>query len=394
MGSKVRLGLDAKRAFCNYRGLGNYSRLLIESLARWASSDLELVLLTPEISLREFSDWMTPQCQRVMPKGIKRIAPELWRGWAQVKEWRGLDLSIYHGLSHDLPMATLSTAPEVKTIVTIHDLIFLRYPELYPPWDRWTYLRKVKHSCTVADSVIAISQQTKQDLIDLLHVPEEKITILYQAIHPRYYKREQPQGGLVTKDSSVESAKGSVPKNPYFLFVGAFEERKNVKRLISAFVAIANEIEEDLVLIGKGPQDVELRDMVRAYSLQDRVHFYNNLQSEELPEFYQGATALVYPSIFEGFGLPLVEALMSETLVITSQGSCFPEAAGPGAFYVDPLRTDEIAAATSKVAGLDKAERKRRIDLGLQHSQQFHWKFTAGQLANHYQLLLNKKREG
>jgi glycosyltransferase involved in cell wall biosynthesis len=249
----------------------------------------------------------------------------------------------------------------------------------------------VKHACTIADSVIAISEQTKQDLIEFLKIPEDKITILYQAIHPRYYKREPKTSEGLELRSIPQQETLTPSQKSYFLFVGAFEERKNVRRLLTAYRVLAKEINEDLYLVGKGPQEKELREMSRSFGIEKRVHFFSSLKSEDLPALYQGASALVYPSIFEGFGLPLVEALMSETQVITSRGSCFPEAAGPSAFYVDPLRTDEIAGAMKMVSYMPPNERQRRIEIGYQHGQQFHWKRTANEMLKHYQMLVEKK---
>ncbi len=384
MAEQIKVGMDAKRAFCNYRGLGNYSRLLIEGLARWAPNETQLYLMTPKISLPEYGTWLADSAHKIIPKGIAGVFPEIWRGYSQRFEWSNLGLDLYHGLSHDLPWGLDGQSQKTRTLVTIHDLIFMRHPELYPPWDRWTYLKKVKHSCRVADSIIAISEQTKIDLIELLQVPESKIKVLYQAIHPRYYKFEQ------YKSEDLIAQNLQSPEQPYFLYVGAFEERKNILRLLKGFARTQKQTNQQLILIGKGGLESQIRELAQSLSIESQVKVLSNVSSEELPRYYQQATALTYPSLFEGFGLPIVEALMSETLVLTSQGSCFPESGGPSSFYVDPLSEDDIAHKLLDIVSLAPEERERRIKLGAEHCQKFHWKQTTAELLAHYQEILKK----
>lgn len=380
--------MDAKRAFCNYRGLGSYSRLLIESLNYWFKEDLSLVLFTPKVTLPGLDNWpmdtrdSNPSSViRYMPSQGYRFFSEIWRGYGQVKEWDSLGINIYHGLSNEIPLGIDSVVGSkkirVKTIVTIHDLIFMRQPELYPWWDRWNYIRKSKYACERADSIIALSEQTKSDLIEFFKVPEEKIKTIYQAVHPRFYKRE--------KNAEFTT---SVSSRPYFLFVGAFEERKNVLRLIKAFAKIKSHLlDHELILVGKGRLLNEIQKTIQSLSLEQDIKIHLQMPSEDLPAYYQGSTALLYPSLFEGFGLPIVEALMSETLVMTSVGSCFPESAGPGAFFIDPYQEEHIAQTLVEIVNLSSVERINRIKIGLEHCKKFHWKYTSEQLVSHYKNL-------
>lgn len=387
--AKLCIGMDAKRAFCNYRGLGTYSRLLIESLDYWYREELSLVLFTPKVTLPGLEAWPasheagSSSVVRCMPSKGYQWIPEVWRGYAQVMEWDSLGLNIYHGLSNEIPLGvpsfTGSKKDRVKTIVTIHDLIFMRQPELYPWWDRWNYVRKSKYACERADSIIALSEQTKSDLMEFLKVPEIKIKTIYQAVHPRFYK----------KDRASTPNPPSVPlSRPYLLFVGAFEERKNILRLIKAFAKVKSQLlDHELILVGKGSLLNDIKKTINSLSLSQDVRILSQLQSEDLPVYYQGATALLYPSLFEGFGLPIVEALMSETLVMTSIGSCFPESAGPGAFFIDPYQEDSMAQSLMDIVNLNSEERLKRIALGLEHCKKFHWKQTSEELVSHYKTL-------
>ncbi len=386
--SQLIIGMDAKRAFCNHRGLGNYSRLLIEGLHHWFKEDLSLYLFTPKIDLPDLENW--PQnwreekrIFRCFPKGIYKFFPEVWRGYGQVDQWDSCRLHIYHGLSHEIPLGLARLPKEkettkIKTIVTIHDLIFIRQPELYPWLDRLNYTRKVKYSCERADSIVALSQQTKEDLIEFLDVAEDKISVIYQAIHPRYYKHELKQVAEVA----------SKTQRPYLLFVGAFEERKNILRLIKAFAKAKSRLgDHELLLVGRGRLQKDIQNLITTLSLGHDVRVLTQVSSEDLPFLYQGATALLYPSLFEGFGLPIVEALMSETLVMTSQGGCFPESAGKGAFFIDPYNEEELSETLIEIVGLGERDRSERIQLGLEHCQKFHWKQTSEQLVRHYKTL-------
>lgn len=372
---KIHLGLDAKRAFCNFRGLGNYSRLLIEGLLYWSSDAVELSLFTPKVALPEYESWPPQFARRIEPHGVQKLIPEFWRGVGQVWDWPALDLDLYHGLSHDLPWNVSVGRSKTKTVVTIHDVIFIRYPELYPWWDRIVYLKKVKHACSVADSVLVISEQSKKDLIEFVGVPEKKIKILYQAVHPRFYKSERLHAAEVQE---------RLIASPYFLFVGAFEERKNILRLVRTFAQTFKETGHQLVLVGRGGLQKTIEDLVVSLGVKDQVKIMAGVSSQDLPRLYEQASAVTYPSLFEGFGLPIVEAMMSETLVMTSEGSCFPEAGGPGAIYVDPYNEEAMAHALLKIAHMTSSDRAIRIEEGKRHCQQFHWKSTTEKLLQHY----------
>lgn len=405
--NKIQVGFDAKRAYCNHRGLGTYSRLLIESLACWASKELELYLFTPKVKLPKMDHWPfefypNSSIHKIMPRGRIAFLSEIWRGFLQTKEWQKNNLQLYHGLSHELPWSyNESSKSNIKTIVTIHDLIFIRQPELYPWWDRQVYIRKVRHACEVAHSIIAISEEAKKDLIQILNIPDSKIKVIYQAVHPRYYREEKISEELQSianqhiKKPDMNPFKQALQQamqKPYIFFVGAFEERKNILRLIKAFSLVSNSFPDlQLVIVGKGRLLNEIENLINKLSLSQRVTVFTDVSSEDLPPLYRGAQVVAYPSLLEGFGLPIVEAMMSKTLVVTSIGSCFPEAGGSAAFYANPLNEEDIAAKLTEALDLSVQDRAKRIELGLEHVKKFHWKNTSMELLNHYRFVLNNK---
>ena len=364
----MRLGFDGKRATQNFRGLGNYSRGLIEGLLDY--SEEEVFLYTPPIHDERAKRWLKEnENQRLHirePQSlISRKLPSIWRSFGIVSDLKKDNIDLYHGLSHEIPVGV--DGGKFKSVVTIHDLIFLRYPEFFPLIDRMTYKKKFSYAGKNADMVIAICEQTKRDLIEFLGVDEKKIIVHYQSCDPVFYEMRDfsEQKSLMAKYSF---------ERPFILNVGAFEERKNQLALIEAFGKIANQVEQDLVLIGNGKKYLEsCKKKVQDLGLSNRVHFLSNIPFSELPVFYQTADLFCFPSHFEGFGLPIVEALFSKTPVITSFGSCFPESAGPDSVYIDPLSVADISDKMLKVLN-DVSLQENMIARGFDFVQQFHRK--------------------
>ena len=302
-----------------------------------------------------------------------------WRRYLVKKDLIDDQLDIFHGLSHEIPYR-LSEC-KFKRVVTIHDLIYLRYPEFFPTIDRVVYNHKFKHACQNADMVIAICEQTKFDLMQFLNVPEYKIQVHYQSCSPAFYNKR----GL----SELEEFKSKYNlSKPYILNVGAFEQRKNQLNLVDAFAMIAKEFDVNLVLIGDGKS---YKDQVSAkidsLNLENRVSILSGIPHADLPLFYQAASTFCFPSFFEGFGIPIVEALFSKTPVITSIGSCFPESAGPSSIYVDPHSPSEIAFALKNVLASENLK-NAMIAKGFEFVQKFHMKNSSEELIKLYQFIL------
>jgi len=248
----------------------------------------------------------------------------------------------------------------VKVVVTVHDLIFLRYPKFYSLFDRIVHKIKVKKACNRADVVIAVSEQTKKDVVDFLHIPPEKVKVIYQGCMDVYKK----QYSLEEVDET--RLKYKLPPN-YLLNVGTVEERKNI---LAAVKAIQGS-DYHLALVGG---ETKYTQTVKAYIAQNemegQVHFLKNVSSTELAMLYQGASLMVYPSLFEGFGIPIIESLYMKTPVITSKDGCFSEAGGPGALYIAPQSVEEIREAVEMLMN-NKEMRERLASKGYEHVQRF-----------------------
>ena len=362
----MNIGFDAKRLYNNRSGLGNYSRTLVGQLAGEHPDDRYL-LYTPKVGI-EVDFASAPNVRTVLPGGLWRAGGSLWRTYAVAGAARREGLDIFHGLSHELPVGIERTG--VRSVVTIHDLIFMRHPEYFPAVDRWIYGRKVRYATRVADAIVAISRQTRQDLIDLLGVPEEKIHVVYQSVAPAY----RPGADACGADGRDDRLEGLGLPPDFILCVGTIEARKNQMALAAALQALPREVH--LVLVGRrsGSYGKRLDDFLTRSGLSDRVHFLPGVSSARLAALYRRCRFVAYPSFYEGFGLPIVEALGSGKAVLTSQGGCFSEAGGPGALYVSPHDVQAVAEAMrtlwddaslrSRLAGEGAAYIRRFSDAG------------------------------
>ena len=391
----MKIGLDAKRAFHNFRGLGSYTRTLIEGLIEFYPQ-INLKLYTPAPDDMRGKSWLESisskknnQNKNILlevctPKSFfSWIFPSLWRSFFLSQDFIEKKLDIYHGTSGEIPfLVPIRNKRKYKFVVTIHDLIFMRYPQHFSFIDRIVYRIKNKRSCHNADLVLSICEHTKKDLIEFFGIKEEKIRVVYQACHPRFYQKLG-----ITERVSVLAPYGISSR--YILFVGAIEENKNVFRAVKAFQKITKEFTHNFIIIGKGKGDylTEIETFINKENLTSRVKILENINNEQLPAFYQGADLFFYPSLYEGFGLPIVEALFSGMPVLTSHGSSFPESAGPHSVYITPEDVDEMSFKMRRILE-DVDLRNKMSQKGLEYVQRFHWKETTQTLINLYKELL------
>jgi glycosyltransferase involved in cell wall biosynthesis len=370
------IGFDAKRAFFNKSGLGNYSRNLLASLVS-KHPENTYYLFTPKIKNRIILE--NEKLFNLIEPGRKffKLFGSLWRFKYIDREIKQNRLDIYHGLSQELPVGIENTG--VKSVITVHDLIFMRFPEFYNRIDSKIYYRKLIHACHVSDHIIAISQQTKQDLIELLKISPDKISVIYQGCNPNFWNRSNDD---LNQEVRI---KYNLPER-YLLYVGTIEERKNLLGLVKA-LDIKN-INIPLVVIGRKAENYfpKVQNYISSHNLRNII-FPGHIRNQDLPEVYQNAECFIYPSLFEGFGIPLLEALVSGVPVISSKGGCFSEAGGPGSIYVDPHNSDEIGEAILRVLN-DKDLRDNMITTGKIYANNFKDDNIADAYMNIYHSLL------
>jgi glycosyltransferase involved in cell wall biosynthesis len=355
----ISIGFDAKRAFYNSSGLGNYSRNLLMALVKTEPGNS--YYLYSARSKNRIKMGNEERFFFVEPKAaIFKFISSVWRSKYIINDIISQKIDIYHGLSQELPVGIEKSG--VKSIVTVHDLIFIRYPEFYSPVDRKIYYWKLVHACRVSDQIIAISEQTKSDLVQFLNIPPDKINVIYQGCNPCFWDK------YTDEFSAKVRMKFNLP-DKYLLYVGTIEERKNLFCLVKAIHAKG--IKLPVIVIGRkvDPYFRTIQDFIKAHDLNNFI-FPENVLNIELPVIYQNAECFIYPSFFEGFGIPVLEALVSKTPVITSKATCLAEAAGPGSIFIDPFDYEELGEAIQMVIN-DKELRNKMISAGTDYSKMF-----------------------
>lgn len=376
----MNIGFEAKRLFTNHTGLGNYSRFIVGALSLHQPESTYYLYTPRGTPHKDARDILERSNVKVITPGTVykySYSTSLWRTWGISKEKTIRNLNIFHGLSQELP---IGIPRKIKKVVTVHDLIFLRFPKFYNPIDVSIYKHKVTHACKKADVVIAISKQTADDLVQFLKIDESKIKIIYQGCHANFRTRLSAQDLVVTRQ------KYNLPSE-YILNVGTVETRKNVMHVVRAVAALPPHLRIPLIVIGKQTSyHKEVVAEAQRLKVLDNIRFFQNIPFVDFPAIYQGAKVFVYPSLFEGFGIPLVEAIESGIPVITSTGSCFTEAAGPGAIYTNPLDVEELKTALVNVLE-DENLRKYMTNQSTNYIERFKPQVIAGNLFSLYESL-------
>jgi glycosyltransferase involved in cell wall biosynthesis len=373
------LAIDYTSALTQRGGIGRYTRELVAALAA-LDSETPYVLFAagytranlPSVPAANFSWRPTPITDqwfaRLWHRARLPLPIELWTG----------PLRLLHAPDFTLPPVRRG----VPTLLTVHDLSFVRTPETAMPGLRAYLNQVVPRSVHRADHILADSEATRQDVIDLYHVSPGKITVLYSGVEESF--------GPVTDQAILRDVRQryQIGDRPYILSVGTVQPRKNYVRLVQALDHLADPDLQLVIAGGKGWLADPLYEQIQLLGLSDRVTLIGFAADADLPALYSGAVAFALPSLYEGFGLPVLEALACGTPVMTSNISSLPEVAGEAAILVDPSSVDEIAEALHRLRD-DTQVRERLVALGFQQARRFTWQSAAQQLRRHYQELLN-----
>lgn len=332
----MNIGFDAKRAFCNNSGLGTYSRETIYAVKDFFPNN-NYFLFTTKIDHNLFAE---KYCENIIiPKNKSKINTSYWRSFSIYKNINDNKIDVFHGLSNEIPLSIKKA--KSYNIVTIHDLIFLKHPQLYNPLDVKIYNYKCKKACLFADKIIATSKETKKDIIFYYKVPEKKIEIVYQSYNELFDKK-------IKEDDIIKIMKKyNLPKK-FILNVGTIEKRKNILSVIKAIYE--NKIDIHLVIVGRKTEYYnEIEKYIEEKKLNDRIIFLKNVSNFDLPYIYQVSDLFVYPSHYEGFGIPIIEAFASGKPVITSNRGAMQEIAGNAALFIDPNNINNIGEAINSL---------------------------------------------
>ena len=372
----MKIGYDAKRAFANFTGLGNYSRSTISNICM-VFPENDYFLYTPKKVGEGDSDFIK-DFHNVHIRGPKNIFygtfSSAWRRFGIAADAAHDQIDLYHGLSHEIPDGIEKT--NIKTVVTIHDLIFKRFPNYYKKVDRKIYDSKIKHAVKYAHQIIAISEQTKKDIITFYGVDESKIKVVYQACDAIFENKKSIE---ILK--TIRS-KYQLPNN-FLLYVGTIEERKNALVILKSMLQLGSDTK--LVMVGKKKSYGQIIDQyIKEHQLQDRVIQLNQVEFEDLPSIYQLADLFIYPSKFEGFGIPIIEALHSGVPVIAAKGSCLEEAGGPDSHYFDATDAGQLAQIIIHLQA-DETAKQNAIQKGTIYVEKFNSKKIAMELMKLYE---------
>jgi glycosyltransferase involved in cell wall biosynthesis len=308
----MRIGFDAKRYFNNITGLGNYSRWLIDNLNNQIPQSIFLFHSDKSFYQKKDFNVITPRYS---------LLKAIWRSWLVTKNLKKDKIDIYHGLSNEIPFGIHKTG--IKSVVTIHDLINKRYPENYQLIDRWIYDLKLRYAQKYADVIITVSEQTKKDIVKYYNTNETKIKVIPIGIAQRQIK-------------PVESP------SPYILCVSSFTKRKNLKALVQAFKSIEDKNIKLKIVGSYGETANEIQSLAKK---DPRIELHFNISNEELNDLYTKCQFCVYPSVFEGFGIPILEAFSYGKAIATSNISSMPEVGKDAALYFNPNDPNHIREA-------------------------------------------------
>lgn len=377
----MKIGFDAKRAAQNRTGLGNYSRFVLQILTDYVPQN-KYVLYTPNPQKCSLLASLKGKFTSCFPHTFfwKKFR-SLWRVWGITGDLCKDQIELYHGLSNELPL-NIKRARQVRSIVTIHDLIFLRYPSCYKFIDRLIYNYKFKKACQHADRIIAVSECTKRDIVSLYHISPEKIDVVYQGCDAQF---KQP----ASEEKKEEVKRKYNLPDRYILYLGSIEKRKNLILLAKALIHLDESYK--VIAVGKHtPYADEVQSYLRQHGLKNRMQMIHGVPFADLPSLYQLATTFVYPSLYEGFGIPLLEALNCGTPAIGAYGSCLEEAGGPYSLYIPPTDEKALAEAIRKTY-TDKTLREQMIRGGKEYAKRFEDALLAKELWEVYQKAINLK---
>ena len=379
----ARVGLNALvlRTDASYRNAGpsRYATNLVEAVLAQPSGHDFTLFLNEQVRALPFRPGRPVRVLRTRAPTSRTSIRVLWEHLLAPWHIGAARLEAVHSMLNVVPLA----AP-TRHVVTIHDLSFMRTPGAHPTHRRWYLTAATWLSARRARTVLADSHATKDDVVELLGADPDRVHVVYPGSEAAFHPRSEAQVQAFRHNNALV--------RPFVLFVGTLEPRKNVDVLVRAFGVVARDgFAGDLVLAGGSGWGTEAIDAALAESpVRDRIRRIGYVKQEDLPYWYCAADLVVYPSSYEGFGIPVLEAMASGTPVITSNRSSLPEVAGDAALTVDPRDIPQLAAAMTVV--LASPERRATMrERGLAQARRFDWTVAAEQCLNVYQRALDPR---
>ena len=368
--------LDARTATNHFPGIGRYVSNLAQAIAPELADDERLLLLHDP---SRPSRWqLPPESEKVVWLDTAVSPFTLAQQWQIPRLLKQFDITIYHSPYYLMPYRL-----PWPVVLTLYDLIPQKYPEYVSARARWMFRLTTKLAMRSSEHVIAISEAARQDAIAAYHLPPNKITAVPLAPDPRFRPQTQGEIERVRQKHSLPAA--------YALYLGSNKPHKNLERLVQAWEIAAQEVPHTLVIAGtwdgRYPRSKELAEQKQISS----IRFLGPVDEADLPALYSSAQLFIFPSLYEGFGLPVIEAMACGTAVTCSHTSSLPEVGGDAALYFNPLNTEEMAQQIGHLL-TDTTLRKELAAKGLIQAQKFSWRNTATTTLQIYRLPLTAHR--
>ena len=367
----MKLGIDARILTKELTGIGRYVLELTTRLSY--SSEIELYLFAPIEILSKYKAKYSKRTIFVESSYGTKLKRQVWASFVLPREIKSFNLDVFWGPAHRLPKKC-STA---KYVLTIHDLVWKYAPQTMRKTSYWLEKYQMPYSIRQADLILADSTATKESILQTFKVYDAKLKALK----------------LGATRLQLEGLKLGYIKQPYILFVGTLEPRKNLKRLLEAYALLSLNLKRQFPLViagGKGWGNVQLCAEIKRLNLEDKIKLLDYVDEQKLHALYKNAHCLVMPSLYEGFGLPLVEAMQYGVPVLTSDNSSMPEVAGEAAILVDAGSVPSIAEGLNKLL-TDRALHSKLSDHALKQAEQFNWDDATQKLIEYLHDLLGKK---
>ncbi len=370
----MRIGINTRSLLGQkLEGFGNYTLELVKRLTENQPEHTFILYFDRPVD-PQFSFGSNVICKTVFPPTRHPFLYIVWFQWCLKQAIQKDKLDIFWSPDGMLPLGS-----KLPTLATIHDLNFEHYPKDLPKWVAWYYKTYFPRFAKAADKIVTVSNTTKQDIISSYQISSEKISVIYNGVNTCYQPLDEEAKSLIRKSQRLNK--------PYFLFVGSLHPRKNINRLVAAFQEFAkSDSSTDLVIVGSAMWKNQIIKIDPQFTA--RIHFLGHLETDALAQIMSAATAFVYVPYFEGFGMPLAEAMASHTPIIAGDQSCLPEIAANAALFVDPFDVDSIANGMKKLKN-DVALRTQLIEAGKLRVQAFDWDLAALQIWQEIQQLVS-----
>jgi len=364
----LRIGIDARVMSLRAGGIGRYTLEMVKSMAAQAKANSHEFILYPGkdteiLALPE--NWKYSK-RKLTSRGILR---SLFYSYIAGKD----RLDAFYSADYLGPVLPLPC----KTVITIHDLIPIVYPGITRFQHRLVGNYLLPHTMRNAAAIISVSMATKKDILKYTRVPEDKVKVIYEGKNPSFYPRAQDDRSI----HDVRSHYG-IGEDRYLLSLGVWDPKKNVRNIIKAFAETIRRFEGRCILViagSTGKNNWALEQLINELHIQDKVLFTGFIQDEHLPLLMSGARAFCFPSLYEGFGLPVLEAMACGCPVITSNVSSLPEVAGNAALLVDPNDVGQISQAMERLLKDDELYNDLKAR-GISQAEKFSWNHSAAEL--------------